>query len=154
MAFVFLFIRSFPMKKYLLLFTFILLAALSQIFVLAQDNTEQDSGIETEFLFDIRLDGTAPYQFSGGPYGDRSFFPITGGTVEGPEINGQILDGGSDWSLGRADGVFELDVRLTIRTDDDQIIYMSYVGIVYFPPEGESYWRILPRFETGSEEYA
>lgn len=119
----------------------------------AQDDTDQGPGIETEFLFDLHLDIESPLPISGGPYGDRRIFRVIGGTVDGPQISGEVIAGGSDWGLDRADGVSELDARITIRTDDDQIIYMSYTGIIYNSPEGELYWRMVPRFEAG-DEYA
>jgi hypothetical protein len=60
-----------------------------------------------------------------------------------------------------------LDVRLTLITDDDAVILMSYRGIRTGPPEvlarlaggervdpSEYYFRIVPSFETGDERYA
>lgn len=105
--------------------------------------------VETEFLFDLHVDLDPPQPIGAGPYGLRIIFPATGGTVEGPNINGVVLAGGADWSITRNDGVFELDARVTILTDDDQFIYMSYMGY----NDGE-YWRVLSHFETGSEEYS
>lgn len=111
--------------------------------------------VETEYLFDliITLDAESSNSSGGGPYGSRESILISGGRIEGPEINGEILYG-SDYGISRADDVFELRVQLLIRTDDDQIIYMSYNGIIHTTPEGETYWRILPNFETGAEKYA
>lgn len=72
----------------------------------------------------------------------------------------------ADWILVRADGSVLLDVRLTLKTDDDALIYMSYRGIRHSSPEvakrlarGESvdptdyYFRTAPVFETGSDKY-
>jgi hypothetical protein len=39
------------------------------------------------------------------PHGTRRIIPIIGGTVEGPKIKGEILNGGADWQILRADGV-------------------------------------------------
>jgi hypothetical protein len=33
---------------------------------------------------------------------------------------------GGDWQLRRSDQVFTLEVRLTVKTDDGDYIYMSY----------------------------
>jgi hypothetical protein len=84
----------------------------------------------------------------------------------GPKLKGDVLPGGADWLLTRADGVRELDVRLTLRTDDGHLIYMSYRGINTITPEiiqrlrhgepvspSEYYMRITPVFETGAERY-
>src|SRR5580700_8721895 len=52
-----------------------------------------------------------------------------GGWVKGPRIKGTILAPGGDWSRVQPSGASRLDVRLTIKTDDGALIYMSYNGI-------------------------
>ena len=70
------------------------------------------------------------------PYGTRRTAPLGGGTFEGPRLRGTILPGGSaDWQLLRSDGVLEMDLRLTLRTDDDALISMSSFGLRHGPPE-------------------
>src|SRR5439155_14076925 len=56
------------------------------------------------------------------PHGTRATAPITSGTFEGPRLRGTVLPGGGDWTLLRADGVLELDLRLTLQTDDGALI--------------------------------
>jgi hypothetical protein len=59
-----------------------------------------------------------------------------------------------------------LDVRITLKTEDDQLIYMSYKGMRHGPAEvierlnrGEVvdpstyYFRSTPLFETASPKY-
>ncbi|MDP1535434.1 MAG: DUF3237 domain-containing protein, partial [Rubrivivax sp.] len=50
--------------------------------------------------------------------GERRCIALLGGRVEGPELNGVILPGGSDWQLSRADGVLEIDAHYIILTAD------------------------------------
>ena len=101
------------------------------------------------------------------PCGTRVIAGITGGHFEGPRLKGKVLPGGGDWTLLRGDGVLELDLRLTLETDDGALIYMSSFGLRHGPPEviaalarGESvdsstyYFRTSPRFETGHPKYA
>ena len=38
-------------------------------------------------------------------------------------MKGTALGGGADWILVRPDGVSELNVRVTLRTDDEQLDY-------------------------------
>jgi len=77
-----------------------------------------------------------------------------------------VLPGGGDWLCIRPDGAQELDVRITLRTDDGHLIYMSYRGFIIESPEvmqrrtrgeavdpSETYWRTTHVFETGSEKY-
>jgi hypothetical protein len=76
-------------------------------------------------------------------------FPITGGTFDGPRLRGVVLAGGSDWTRTRSDGVMELDLRVTLETEDKALIYMTFAGM----RRGE-YFRTLPRFETAAPQYA
>lgn len=107
-----------------------------------------------------------PVQFDS-PVGGRKIVLVQGGTLVGPRIRAEILPGGGDWALTRADGVLLLDVRLTLRTDDGAAIFMTYTGRRHAPPEvkarlarGEAvdpadmYFRIAPTFETGDSRYA
>jgi hypothetical protein len=143
--------EEFIMKK-IMFITIIILIALSSTLVMSQD--DEGLGIETELLFVMHVNLDPAQAVGEGPYGVRNIVPSIGGTIEGPEINGEILAGGADWILARADGVRELDIRLTIRTDDDHLIYIYSQGLFYTTPGGETYLRITPRFETGAEEYA
>ena len=99
--------------------------------------------------------------------GRRRIVPQTGGTFEGPRLRGKVLPGGGDWTLLRSDGVLELDLRITLETDDGALIYMTSFGLRHGPPEvlaalarGESvdpskyYFRTAIRFETSAPQYA
>ena len=102
------------------------------------------------------------------PHGARVIAPIAGGTFEGPRLRGKVLSGGGgDWTLLRSDGVLELDLRVTLETEDGALIYMTSFGLRHGPPEamaalarGESvdpstyYFRTAPRFETSAPQYA
>ena len=101
------------------------------------------------------------------PHGTRRTAPLGGGTFEGPRLRGAILPGGSaDWQLLRPDGVLEMDLRFTLRTDDGALISMRSFGLRHGPPEviaalgrGETvdpttyYFRTMPRFETAHPAY-
>jgi Protein of unknown function (DUF3237) len=101
------------------------------------------------------------------PHGTRVTVPIAGGHFEGPRLRGKVRPGGGDWTLLRGDGVLELDLRMTLETDDGALIHMTSFGLRHGPPEviaaigrGESvdpasyYFRTTPRFETGHPKYA
>jgi hypothetical protein len=77
-----------------------------------------------------------------------------------------VLPGAGDWTLLRADGVLELDLRITLQTDDGALIHMASFGLRHGPPEviaalargdrvdpGSYYFRTTPRFETGHPRY-
>src|SRR5882672_5720458 len=101
------------------------------------------------------------------PHGTRVTAPITSGQFEGPRLRGKVLPGGGDWTLLRADGVLELDLRITLTTDDGALIHMTSFGIRHGAPDviaalarGASvdpatyYFRTTPRFETAHPKYA
>lgn len=122
--------------------------------------------LSTEFLMEVRAELTM--QIIGDtPNGHRRIYHVTGGTVKGPDIQGEVLPGGGDWFIVRPDGSALLDVRITVKTNDDALIYVTYRGIIYHTPtlEGrliagetvrwdEYYFRIAPFFETASEKYS
>ena len=120
----------------------------------------------TEQLFEMQVELGEAQQVGATPRGSRLIVPLTGGTFAGPKLKGDVLPGGADWLLTRSDGVRELDVRLTLHTDDGHLIYMSYRGINTITPEivqrimrgepvdpSEYYMRITPVFETWGEQY-
>jgi len=68
------------------------------------------------------------------PYGRRRIAAVTGGAFEGEELKGTVLPSpGGDWLLLRRDGILQLDVRITLKTHDDHLIYMSYRGMRHGP---------------------
>jgi hypothetical protein len=110
--------------------------------------------MKTRPLFTLRL-ATAPTQNIGsGPRGTRVTFPITGGFFEGEKLRGRVLPGGDDWAIQRADGVFELDLRITLETDDGALVHMTFEGIRDDGAPGAPYFRTFPRFETADPRYA
>src|SRR3954470_24333899 len=112
------------------------------------------TAMRTRPLMTLHL-STAPTQDIGaGPHGTRVTFPITGGSFEGDRLRGKVLPGGDDWTVKRADGVIELDLRITMQTDDGALIYMTFEGVRDDKAPGAPYFRTLPRFETAEPKYA
>jgi hypothetical protein len=98
---------------------------------------------------------TAPTQDVGpGPHGTRVTFPITGGSFDGDRLRGKVLPGGDDWTIKRSDGVIELDLRVTLETDDGALIHMTFEGIRDDAAPGGPYFRTTPRFETAAAKYS
>jgi hypothetical protein len=121
--------------------------------------------IKTESLFTITLDVQVFY-LGDTPYGGRRIVRFGAGSFEGPKLKGTVLQGSTGWTLVRRDGVLEINVRLTLETDDKQQIHMTWKGLRHGPKEvierlnhGESvdpgsyYFRTTPYFETSSEKY-
>src|SRR6185312_9185157 len=78
----------------------------------------------TELLFEITVTMEPPQVVGPTPNGDRRVRLITGGSFAGPKLQGEVLPGGGDWLLLRPDGARTLDVRLTLRTEEGQLIYV------------------------------
>src|SRR5262249_49136303 len=76
-----------------------------------------------------------PQKLGAVPHGTRVIAPIAGGTFEGPQLHGRVRRGGGDWPLLRSDGVLELDLRITLETDDGALIYMTSFGLRHGPPQ-------------------
>jgi hypothetical protein len=116
-----------------------------------------------DFAFAARVTVAAPLELGTMPQGRRRIVPITGGTVEGPRLEGVVLPGGADWQTIRADGVAELEARYTLRAADGALIGVVNRGLRHGPEEvlkrlaaGESvdpasyYFRTTPVFETAA----
>ena len=88
------------------------------------------------------------------PHGKRVTFPIIGGSFEGERLRGKVLPGGGDWVIKRADGVLELDLRITLEIDDGALVHMTFEGIRDDATPGAPYFRTLPRFETAAAKYS
>lgn len=125
-------------------------AAAAGAIALAKDAHAQadEPTLKSRFLFTLEA-VLEPVQ----DIGERQIYIVKSGEITGPRINGIVLPGGGDWAQRNSDGKTMLDVRATIKTDDDQLIYTWYRGIVAQKDTG-LYFRTTPYFETASEKYA
>lgn len=121
----------------------------------------------SELLYEISMPLETAQDIGAAPGGHRRILYVKGGEFSGPRLKGQVLPGGGDWTLGRTDGSSRLDVRITLRTDDDALIYACYHGILYAAPDvlrrlragevvdpADYYFRVVPFFETAVDKYA
>ena len=122
--------------------------------------------IKTEFLFTLALEFDINI-LGDTPYGIRRIARNIAGNFAGPKLKGTVLPGGGAWMILRRDDVLEIEVRITLETDDKQHIYMHWKGLRHGPKEvmdrlnrGEDvdpatyYFRTTPYFETSSEKYS
>jgi hypothetical protein len=99
----------------------------------------------------VRLATSATEEIGSTPRGRLSIFPVTGGSFQGDRLRGKVLAGGGDWVTASANGTFELDLRVTLETDDGALIHMTLTGV---RDDANNYLRTLPRFETAAPKYA
>jgi len=123
--------------------------------------------IQTRHLFTLTADVPGIVDLGATPMGTRRIATVSGGTFRGERLSGTIQPvPGGDWILVRPDGATILDVRVTLETDDRQLIYMTYRGVRHGPAavmarlaKGEAvdpasyYFRTTPVFETASPKY-
>ena len=101
------------------------------------------------------------------PLGRRAIGVVSGGSFSGERLSGQILTPAADWILLDEDGYGQIDVRLTLATNDGAHIYMQYTGVLEYNDKitdafgvsgttefGDAYFFTQPRFETGDQRYA
>lgn len=106
-----------------------------------------------EFAFLIHADILPATQVGTTPDGQRTHIPISGGTVQGPSLQGKVLTG-ADRLLVRQDGVAFVDALYEIETGDGVLITVHNSGpaavadggslphtvLRFVAPEGEYDW--------------
>jgi Protein of unknown function (DUF3237) len=128
--------------------------------------TERKTSLEVEHLCDWSIE-LEPVQTIPTPFGTRLTYVLKEGSCQGERLRGEFLPGGGDWVMFGNDGIARVDVRATLRTDDDQLIHVTNSGVVVMDEETMSRWmageflaqdqmyaRTQPRFETAAEDYA
>src|SRR5205085_2764031 len=90
--------------------------------------TAQTTKIDTEYLMTLHAPGAAPPQQI-----DSSLIIYQSGAdgwARGPKINGTLVRPTADWLHVMPSGCLRVDARMTIRTDDGALIYVSYNGVI------------------------
>lgn len=126
----------------------------------AQDRPTPPAAPVLEFVFEevVTLgESIAPGTTSRGA---RNIIPITGGTFTGPGqagegMAGEIMPGGWDWQLTRADGCREVVADYFLKTDDGVVINVRNTGAIC-PPNADGTpnpVRTHPVFEAPQGKY-
>jgi hypothetical protein len=115
---------------------------------------------------DFTVEVGAPIAIGETGQGLRRVVPIIGGIVQGPRLNGTILNAGADYQIIGADGFTRLEARYVARLADGALIYIENSGVRFGPPEAmaritrgepvdpaQIYFRSTPRFETAATAY-
>jgi hypothetical protein len=124
----------------------------------------QTAQIALEYLMTVHADLTPPQLIDAG----SRIVNVRGGWAEGPGIKAKVLAPGGDWLQPLPSGVTRIDVRLTVLTDDEQSIFISYNGVIAHSEQSAAkmaagglatsadgaYFVVAPTFRTGAEKYA
>ena len=106
--------------------------------------------IHSRPLMVLRLTTSATQDIGSTPQGTLTIFPVIGGSFEGERLRGKVLAGGGDWVTAHGDGTVTLDLRVTLETDDEGLIHMTFTGV---RDDSHNYFRTAPRFETAAPKY-
>jgi len=124
--------------------------------------------LKAHHLFTITMKLAPTLELGDTPAGNRRVFTVYSGQFQGDRLRGEVLpQASSDLLLTRADGSYQSDVRLILRTDDGALILMTYRGVRHASaevsariargeevPSTDYYLRTAPSFETSSAKYA
>ena len=121
----------------------------------AQVEVPKDSP-QTEFVMQLKVTLGQTYSCGETQHGRRTVIPITGGTFEGPNIKGTILNGGADYQLANTSlNRTELEAIYCIKTDDDVCIHIRNKGIIANGKDEEGkptfYFKCAPQFEAPTD---
>ena len=119
-------------------------------------------------LFNIELLIGTIHDLGSTPVGERRIVQVKGGKFEGKRTNGIVLpDSAADWVITRNDRSVKLDVRLTLKTSDNALIFMKYEGLRHSSEDvsrklgrsekvdsNDYYYRTVPFFETSAKAYS
>ncbi len=119
-----------------------------------------------DFLLRLEAIFAVPQDLGETPAGNRRILVLEKGQFAGPQFRGVIREGGGDWVLIRRDGIAELDIRLTLETEGNALIFARGNGI--FDMDSETrlgisqggmigrdryYFRTAFTFETAAEPH-
>ena len=110
---------------------------------------------QLEFVLQLKVTLGEVYTCGETQHGKRTVIPITGGTFEGPNIKGTIINGGADYQLAYKDNRTELEAIYSIKTDDGIYIHVRNRGIIYNGKDENGnptfYFKAAPQFEAPTD---
>ena len=95
---------------------------------------DKQDPLRTEFLFTLDMEAMDGLEIGKTPRGWRRIDRIARGSFKGPNLSGSVITA-TDHLLVLRDDSVRPDVRLVLRTDDDELIQIMYQGIVAGPTE-------------------
>jgi hypothetical protein len=86
-------------------------------------------------------------------FGVRMIAEIASARWSGDRFSATMVgSAAADWALAGDDGLVRIDVRMTLKTDDEELVYVAYDGLVDGAAEGAPA-RCAMRFETAANRY-
>ena len=121
----------------------------------AQTNFPKEAP-QLQFALQLRVTLGETYSVGDTQHGKRVVIPITGGTFEGPQLKGTIINGGADYQLSNPKlGRTELEAIYSILTDDGIYIHVRNRGIICNSTDAQGrpsfYFKAAPQFEAPAD---
>jgi Protein of unknown function (DUF3237) len=91
---------------------------------------------QAELVFSIEAHCSTPEPLGARGGARMMMIPITGGTVSGPKLNGEIIPGGADWAVVYPSHA-QVEARYAIRAEDGTVIQVFNAGAVPIGEQGE-----------------
>jgi hypothetical protein len=124
----------------------------------------QTAAPKLEYLMTLHADLEPPQAIDS----SMLIFHCKGGWAEGPKIRGKLIGPAADWLEILPSGAWRLDVRGTLVTDDGQMVFASYNGIIahsqasaakmtsgsVITEADDPYFVTAPTFRTSAPKYA
>lgn len=110
-----------------------------------------DRKLDAELVLQINVKLGPTEDMGSGADGHRINYPIAGGYFSGRGLKGEVIPGGADMSVRRADGVTLIQALYRLRTDDDQVIIIDNAGI--FRPNKAGLEKLAAGKELLEQDY-
>ena len=144
------------MKKFFVTMMVLMASVMGASAQVSESKAQIPESLPMEFALQLRVTLGDAYSCGETQHGRRTIIPITGGTFEGPNIKGTIINGGADYQIANtAFNRTELEAIYCIKTDDGVNIHVRNRGIIY-PGKDENgnpsfYFRCAPQFEAPAD---
>lgn len=98
------------------------------------------------YVYYLEVDLGEPIDLGNTDQRHRRIVPWTGGVFTGPDITGSVVPGPSaDWQTVLDDGTAFGDIRYTLQTDRDEVLYVQSYSARHGPPD------VLARLARGEQ---
>lgn len=124
-------------------------------------NPSEPAAPELQYFGQLNIEVATPVEVGRTHAGQRRVIPITGGTLNGPDVAGTILNAGADFQVLRSATESDLDARYVIELTDGARLFVTNVAYrtgsaedITALAEGRKvpadriYFRCAPRFEV------
>ena len=82
-----------------------------------------------EYVFTVRASVAPPVELGQADGGRKRFIAISGGSVSGPMLTGEVLSAGGDWQVIEPGGLARVEARYFLKAADGTVIEVTNPGV-------------------------